>query len=107
MHHSQLDPVSQLIPGRENPSAKQLHDTNLLCILHLFYAAGIMGKSNSSGLPPAIALAEPSISVNLVKNPLASQVDAENKSSSFREESRFQWRDEAIRHCASREYRVR
>ncbi len=44
--------------------------------------------------------------VNPLKDPLASAVDAENSSSSFREEPRPQLRDEAIRCCASRVYTV-
>jgi hypothetical protein len=42
-----------------------------------------------------------------MKNPLASQVDAENSSSSFREELRPRLRYRAIRRCVFHEYRAR
>ena len=48
-----------------------------------------------------------SICIIPLTHPLASQLDAENSSSSFPEASRFQWRDEAIRRCASRRCRGR
>ena len=45
--------------------------------------------------------------INPLKDRLAYQVDAGNSSSSFRVELPLPSRDEAIRHCVSREYKAR
>ena len=97
----ELDVAQQLVDRRRQDRHRQRECTALAVLsAHAAAAHANWSRATRSATARPIPVRDP------VKDDLASEVDSENSSSSFREEPRLRLRDEAARCCASRVYTI-